>query len=188
MSYVCFLYPVIFSFESKRPDWQQNNLGCFFCTAIVWGWGSSPTFCLCFMSDAHEHQNSDCSGIQNVQQMVVNPTPIWDGWILPHRLTVSHFFLSCARCITMSTRTVLCHLCGGLTWFAWPTLNAGLLVFWIQNWCGLFTAYLNTALRLDRFHKRRHHGSGRCRLVMSKWKGSGSVTMIKMWFTWGRLL
>ena len=129
MSYVCFLYPVIFSFESKRPDWQQNNLGCFFCTAIVWGWGSSPTFCLCFMSDAHEHQNSDCSGIQNVHQMGVNPTPIWDGWILPHRLTVSHFFLSCARCITMSTRTVLCHLCGGLTWFAWPTLNAGLLVF-----------------------------------------------------------
>ena len=92
MSYVCFLYPVIFSFESKRPDWQQNNLGCFFCTAIVWGWGSSPTFCLCFMSDAHEHQNSDCSGMQNVHQMGLNPTPIWDGWILLHHLTVSHFF------------------------------------------------------------------------------------------------
>ena len=101
---------------------------------------------------------------------------------------VPFFFLIYARCITMSTCTAVCHLCGGLTWFAWPTLNAGLLVFLIQNWCGLFTAYLNTALRLDRFHKRRHHGSGRCRLVMSKWKGSGSVTMIKMWFTWGRLL
>jgi hypothetical protein len=111
-----FVCPSCLLLWKQVPDQQQNNLGCFFCTANVWGWDSP----LHFMPEKH----------MNIRTLITQAYWEWPNgrepktqfetimlqWFLPRHLP-SQFFRTCPCCICMTMaqmgKHTTCYLCGG---------------------------------------------------------------------------